>query len=263
LRYNNGNVLADVPSNQYVAYWIFATNEPATPIASLMGQRVDVLIASARENNKYESLTLGTLPFQEMKLLYRIIYRNDATPYEEAQDLRSVSNLPAGTYVATNHNVLTGLTTGDDHTQYVLNEGDTGNINITGRVNATSLQGEGDSISNLSGGNLTGNLTFGNSLYSENGAYWQRILMGDNATLTDATYSFQERQGSGSYVDLMSIQGDGNATMKGAAIVNSTSGIYFGPQDVNGSWRMRISVTNFTIDRRENGTWVRKGAFTP
>jgi hypothetical protein len=109
INYNNGNNLAAVPANQYVAYWFFATNNPTIPIVSLMGQRVDTTLQNARNNNKYESLTLGTLPFQEMKLLYRVILRNDATPYEEAQDLRAVSNIPSGTYVASQHNALTGL----------------------------------------------------------------------------------------------------------------------------------------------------------
>lgn len=138
INYNNGNTLTAVPSNNYVAYWIFATNDISVPIVSLMGQRIDTNIANARTNNRYESLTLGTLPFQEMKLLYRVILRNDATPYEEVQDLRSVSNLPAGTYVATDHGVLTGLAD-DDHTQYLLVDGtralsanwDAGSFSIT------------------------------------------------------------------------------------------------------------------------------------
>ena len=111
LRYNNVNALADVGANAYVAYWVFATNDTTTPIVSLMGQTTDTNIANARINNKYESLELGTLPFQEMKLLYRVIFRNDTEPYsKEVQDLRTISNLPAGTYLATQHNALTGLT---------------------------------------------------------------------------------------------------------------------------------------------------------
>ncbi|HUV81310.1 MAG TPA: hypothetical protein VMW21_02205 [Patescibacteria group bacterium] len=109
LLYNNGNATATVTTNRYVAYWIFATNDPITPIVSLMGQREDTTITNARNNNKYESLTLGILPYQEMKLLYRVILKNDGTPYEETQDLRSISNLPAGTFLATQHNALTGL----------------------------------------------------------------------------------------------------------------------------------------------------------
>ena len=137
LYYNNGNTLTAMDSNKYVAYWIFATNDTTTPIVSLMGQRQDTAIADARTNNKYESLTLGTLPYQEMKLLYRVILRNDATPYEEVQDLRTVSNLPAGTYVATDHGVLTGLTD-DDHSQYWLSgvSGRTDNYTTTGTLGA-------------------------------------------------------------------------------------------------------------------------------
>jgi len=109
LNYNDGNTLTPLAANKYMAVWIFATNDTATPIVSLIGQRTDTTLADARNNNKYESLTLGTLPYQEMKLLYRVILQNTATPYVEAQDLRNISNLPAGTYVATAHNALTGL----------------------------------------------------------------------------------------------------------------------------------------------------------
>lgn len=107
--YNNGNTLTAMDSNKYVAYWIFASNNDDFPVIALMGQSQDNTLAAARNNNRYESLELGTLPFGEFKLLYRVILRNDVTPYEETQDLRSVSNVPAGTYVATDHEVLTNL----------------------------------------------------------------------------------------------------------------------------------------------------------
>lgn len=124
LRYNNGNVLADCDSNKYMAMWIFATNDITTPTIALMGQRQDTLIANARANNTYESLSLGELPFAEMKLLYRVILRNTGTPptWIENADYRSVANVPSGTYVATSHSTLTGLTN-DDHTQYILADG--------------------------------------------------------------------------------------------------------------------------------------------
>jgi hypothetical protein len=80
-----------------------------------MGQRQDVLLANARTNNTYESLSFLNLPFPEFKILYRIIVRNDATPYEEIQDLRSVSNVPSGTYVATDHNILTNRNALNSH----------------------------------------------------------------------------------------------------------------------------------------------------
>ncbi|HET6453473.1 MAG TPA: NHL repeat-containing protein [Armatimonadota bacterium] len=118
LYWNNGTTLTAAGANKYVAVWIFATTSPVRPIISIIGQNVSDTIADARLVNTYQGLSFGTLPFKEMKVLYRVILRNDVTPYEEAQDLRSISNISSGTYVATAHNTLTGLTTGDDHTQY-------------------------------------------------------------------------------------------------------------------------------------------------
>ena len=121
LQYDNLTNLVDVSNNSYVAYWIFATFDTTMPIWIMPGQREDGLLKNARNNNKYESLSLGTLPFPEMKLLYRVILRRSGTSetYVETQDLRTVSNLPSGTYVATDHAALTGLLD-DDHTQYIL-----------------------------------------------------------------------------------------------------------------------------------------------
>lgn len=108
LYYNSGTSLATVAANRYVAYWVFATNSLTRPIVALMGQRIDTTLAQAQANNKYESLSLGTLPFKEMKLLYRVILKGDKV-WQETQDLRSISNLPAGSYVATEHDALTGI----------------------------------------------------------------------------------------------------------------------------------------------------------
>jgi len=124
LQYDDLTDLAIVPNNSYVAYWIFATMDTVTPIWVMPGQRTDVLLKDARANNTYESLSLGTLPFPEMKLLYRVILRRSGTSetYTETQDLRTISNLPAGVYLATVHSSLTGLLN-DDHTQYLLADG--------------------------------------------------------------------------------------------------------------------------------------------
>lgn len=120
IQYSNGTSLADVPNNHYVAYWIFATNDDTTPIFSLMGQREDTNLADARANNTYASLSLGELPFKEMKLLYRVLVQRNGTSesYIETADYRSVSNIPSGTYVATSHSSLSGLSA-DDHLQYL------------------------------------------------------------------------------------------------------------------------------------------------
>lgn len=154
VQYDDGDgTPADVPANDYVAYWVFATNDPDTPIYSVMGQRTDSNINNARNNNKYESLTLGTLPFAEMKLIYRVIVRRSGTneTISDTQDLRSVSNLPSGTYVATNHNLLTGLTN-DDHTIYALLAGRSGGQTLVGGTATT----DGLTLQTTSGVGTTG-----------------------------------------------------------------------------------------------------------
>lgn len=111
LQYNNPvtGTLTSVSSNSYMAVWVFATNNPNSPIMTVIGQRQDNNLIDARANNTYESLVLGTLPSKEMKLLYRVILRNDATPYEEVQDYRtSPVNGISGSSGAIAHNTLTG-----------------------------------------------------------------------------------------------------------------------------------------------------------
>jgi len=105
--YDNAGTLTELGSNEYVAYWFFVGNDPTCPIYVIMGQRKDTTLANARSNNTYDQLALTDLPFAEMKVLFRVILRNDATPYEEAQDLRSLAVVSSGTYVATDHQSLT------------------------------------------------------------------------------------------------------------------------------------------------------------
>ncbi|MFA5778352.1 MAG: tail fiber domain-containing protein [Candidatus Paceibacterota bacterium] len=140
IQYDNAGSLADVTNNNYVAYWIFATNDTITPIYSLMGQRQDTSLANARANNTYEGLSLSSLPFKEMKALYRIILRRSGTSetYQEIQDLRSISNLSSGTYLASNHSLLTGLTD-DDHPQYLNINGRSGGQTVIGGTDATDI----------------------------------------------------------------------------------------------------------------------------
>jgi hypothetical protein len=112
----------EVATTNYVAYWIVATNQVDDPIISIMGQRVDTTLNNAIANNLWESMTLGTLPSPETKLLYRVIIQT-STGYSgttksrvvNVTDLRSISNLPAGSYVASDHSALTGLTALGSH----------------------------------------------------------------------------------------------------------------------------------------------------
>ena len=111
MRYNNANALADVPNNNHVAMWLFATNNITYPFMVLIGQRVDVTLANCRANNTPDSLVLGALPSAEMKLLYRVIFKQNvaSVTYVEAADYRSVSNIPVSNYMATDHSVLAKL----------------------------------------------------------------------------------------------------------------------------------------------------------
>ncbi len=108
----------EAPNADYVAYWLIATNHVLNPIISVQGQRVDNTLNDARENNTYASLQFGTLPFQEFKVLYRLIIRtangDGNTPkctLEDVTDLRSLSSLVSGTFVPTSHSSLSDLTT--------------------------------------------------------------------------------------------------------------------------------------------------------
>jgi hypothetical protein len=115
LTYDNGGTLTETNSNEYVAVWFFVTNDPETPIYVIMGQRKDGNIADARNNNTYDQLSLTNLPAKEFKVLYRVILRDDASPYEEAQDLRSLAAVSSGAYIATDHNSLTNRTVLGSH----------------------------------------------------------------------------------------------------------------------------------------------------
>lgn len=111
MRYNNGTTLTDVPDNNYVAIWIFATNRTVNPIISIIGQRVDVNINNARNNNDPSTLSLGSLPTAEMKLLYRLIFRQVSTTptFIEAADYRNVTTVPTQNFQPTSHSSLSNL----------------------------------------------------------------------------------------------------------------------------------------------------------
>ena len=115
LRYNNGTALNDAGNGDYMAMWFYATNNTTYPINAIMGQRVDSTIANARLNNTPDSLSLGNLPSAEMKLIYRVIYRQvNATTiaYQEAADYRTVSSAAGGAPTLTDHSSLSNLAFG-------------------------------------------------------------------------------------------------------------------------------------------------------
>jgi len=115
---------AEAANNEYVAYWIVATNDPSAPIISLQGQRADGNLADSKANNTLSSLDVGGLPFVEMRVLYRLLLRT-ATGFagtrkaklSDVLDLRTLSGIPGGSFVPSSHSALSGLDA-HDHKQY-------------------------------------------------------------------------------------------------------------------------------------------------
>lgn len=104
LQYDNAGTLTDAGANQYVANWLYATNDMSTPIYCVLGQSVYTTLAQAQAAGQ------PTIPIStaEWKLLYRVIYRNTGTTtYIESADYRNVSgvpttNQPSSTVIAAN-----------------------------------------------------------------------------------------------------------------------------------------------------------------
>lgn len=154
---------AEVSNGDFAAYWIFATDGKNFPIVSIQGQRLDTSLANAQNNNLYESLSFGTLPYAEMKLLYRVIVRTSnaygstmKVRVVDVQDLRSVSNLPSGSYVATDHGSLSGRTAAGSHPAEAITVTPAGNIASTD-VGAALNELDTEKLA-LSGGTLSGAL---------------------------------------------------------------------------------------------------------
>lgn len=143
IRYNNGNALADVGTNRYTCSWVFGsnTNDTSNSIWVVMGQGEDITLAAARART-YSDLVLPDIS-NEIKILYRVIFQNATSPYVEMQDLRAVSTVSSGTFTATAHSGLSGLSYSlAAHTGFATgtsNKADSaGNADSLGHVRAAS-----------------------------------------------------------------------------------------------------------------------------
>lgn len=47
------------------------------------------------------------------------------------------------------------------------------------------------------------------------------------------------------------------------AMPQNSGALYFGDPTVDGTWAIVVSGTGLVIQRRESGSWVTKGGFTP
>lgn len=98
LQYDNAGTPTNVSVGSYVINDVYATTDTATPIWVRVGVEQFATLAQARAALTAPTATWNGLGAQELKLLYRVIYRNlGGTPtYIQATDFRSAGSVPGG-----------------------------------------------------------------------------------------------------------------------------------------------------------------------
>jgi len=117
---------AETTNSGIMAYYIVATNSLLDPVISIQGQAEYTDLQDARDNSSFSSLSFGTLPFQEMKLLYRILIQtadsfggDRVAKILDIGDFRSSAPLPGTVTPSSDHGALSGLSD-NDHMQYLM-----------------------------------------------------------------------------------------------------------------------------------------------
>ncbi len=135
----------EISNTNYVGYWLVATNNIAEPIISVQGQSEDNTLSNAQSNQVWENLSFGDIPFQEMKVLFRLIVQTRNTYSNtpkcrivDVLDLRTTASPTAGTYVASAHGALSGLST-SGHPASIIST-DTTNFDGILDANDTTVQ---------------------------------------------------------------------------------------------------------------------------
>jgi hypothetical protein len=97
IQYNHiDDILVDADINKYVAYFLLITTDVSTPIWSIIGQRQDNTLERALVNNNPSSLEISNLPVDDVKMIYRVIVKNNSTVLPEVinvKDYRQVVNV--------------------------------------------------------------------------------------------------------------------------------------------------------------------------
>lgn len=109
----------EVTEGNFVAFFIVYTGLIEEPIKVVQGQREDITLADAQANNDHRNINWGDMPFQEFKVLYRLIFQTSDTytndrkvAIREVLDLRAERRTPSGGgggIIPSAHNNLTGL----------------------------------------------------------------------------------------------------------------------------------------------------------
>jgi hypothetical protein len=112
----------------FVAMWVFATNDINDPVIAIMGQREDTSLSDAQTNNTYESLSFGELPSQEMKVLYRVIFETSSTysnavnaALRDVRDLRQAVDTSLAAYASSDHQLLSNRNAPGAHEAFAIN----------------------------------------------------------------------------------------------------------------------------------------------
>jgi hypothetical protein len=173
---NGGNwTLTEVNTSNYVLCHIFATNDIYNPIISIIGQNQYQTIPAASEgaNDEVNNLILGGLAFQEFIPIGTVIFQT-AIGYSNSVKARTritsggedyvnwIGQNLSPTQAPADHGALAGLGD-DDHLQYVLLAGRSGDILYIDTINDLGSSGITIEGINISNGSIT--LESGTSIY--------------------------------------------------------------------------------------------------
>jgi hypothetical protein len=132
--------LDEATDEYFFSTWIMGTNDLTEPVAVICGQREDPNLEDALNNNTFGSLSFGTFPFAEFKMLYRITWETQTaygnTPkavIRDVTDFRSVTSLPTGQPQVQVHGSLSGR---DEINQHPADAISTDNTSWTGNLSA-------------------------------------------------------------------------------------------------------------------------------
>jgi len=106
---------------KYIAQFVYVTNDVANPIIVVEGQAEYSTLEDAEGHATPESLDLTGLPYEDMKLLWRLIYRTDSTyantpkaaifayaDYRRTDDRRTIKQVVAASQIAATGSVHVG-----------------------------------------------------------------------------------------------------------------------------------------------------------
>lgn len=146
----------DVQEGYYVSMWIFATNNISEPVIAILGQKEHALLSDAQAEDSYDSLSFGTMPVQEFKVLYRIIFQSSSAftnapnaNLVDVRDLRAAEDTQFAQVAPNDHGLLSGLADPDHAPTAVTTVGVTKDGGLS--ASDTDLQQSLDTLNKLFG----------------------------------------------------------------------------------------------------------------